>query len=77
MSKNWYPVINYETCIVCGACVDKCSHEVYEVSSGKVNVINPDNCIDRCRSCKKICPSDSIQYVGDTGQKSTRSCCCS
>ncbi|ACL19279.1 hypothetical protein Dhaf_1222 [Desulfitobacterium hafniense DCB-2] len=23
MSKNWYPVIDYETCTECGACVAK------------------------------------------------------
>ncbi|WP_243145980.1 4Fe-4S binding protein [Clostridium chromiireducens] len=22
MSKSWYPVINYELCTECGACVD-------------------------------------------------------
>ena len=30
MSKKWHPVINYESCSECGACVKKCSYGVYE-----------------------------------------------
>lgn len=29
MSKTWYPVIDYEKCIECGACTEKCKHGVY------------------------------------------------
>ena len=35
MSKNWYPVINYETCSECGACFNKCTHGVYEKKDEK------------------------------------------
>jgi ferredoxin len=41
MSKRWYPVINYETCIECGACIQKCSHGVYDKEEVKPNVIYP------------------------------------
>lgn len=26
MSQKWYPIINYETCVECGACVEKSTH---------------------------------------------------
>jgi len=76
MSKKWYPVINYETCTECGACVEKCSHGVYEKGSFKPNVIHPDGCIDGCRGCQKLCPTASIDYVGDVGQDSSCGCSC-
>lgn len=30
MSKTWYPIINDENCVECGACFDKCSHNVFK-----------------------------------------------
>ncbi len=77
MSKKWYPVINYENCDECGACVKKCKNGVYEPNTTKPNVINPDGCIDGCRGCQKLCPSDAIDYVGDTGEQTEVSCGCS
>lgn len=75
MAEKWYPVINYESCIECGACVDKCPHGVYEKGTKKPVVIYPEGCIYGCRGCQKLCPADSIKYFGDTGKES--SCCCS
>ncbi|NLI92555.1 MAG: 4Fe-4S binding protein [Peptococcaceae bacterium] len=77
MSKKWYPVINYENCIECGACVDKCSHGVYEKGMNKPNVIYTDGCVEGCRGCQKLCPVDAIEYVGDTGSDSGCDCGCS
>lgn len=76
MSKKWYPVINYETCIECGACIEKCSHGVYDKSNSKPTVIHPEGCIDGCRGCQNLCPSESIQYVGDTGINKGGGCSC-
>lgn len=76
MSKNWYPVINTETCTECGACVEKCSHGVYEKGISKPNVVYPDGCIDGCHGCQKLCPTDSIDYVGDVSQASSCGCSC-
>jgi len=76
MSKKWYPVINYETCNECGACVNKCSHGVYEKSTSRPHVINPDGCIDGCHGCQKLCQTQSIEYVGDTGQSQSISIDC-
>ena len=84
MAKNWYPVIDDETCIECGKCVSKCTHGVYDKSSPqKPVVINPNECIDKCHGCGNLCPTGSITYHGDdTGwkppnAKNKNSCCSS
>ena len=66
MAENWYPVIDKETCIECGKCVDKCTHGVYDKSSPKKPiVIDPDECIDKCHGCGNLCPTGSITYNSD------------
>ena len=78
MSKSWYPVIDYELCTECGACVDKCSHGVYDKSKyPSPKVINTDGCIQGCQGCGNLCPSGAIKYVGDAGDKNDCGCCCS
>lgn len=42
MSKTWFPVISYEKCNECGACVEKCTHGVYEKGG-----TSPDSDISR------------------------------
>lgn len=74
MAGKWYPVINYESCIECGACVDRCTHGVYKTGTNKPMVIYTDGCIDGCRGCQKLCPTDSIEYFGDTGEASSCGC---
>lgn len=67
MAKNWYPIINEDLCSQCHTCTDFCAHEVYIVGDdGYPKVVNPDNCVEFCRGCAKICPSDAITYFGDT-----------
>lgn len=66
MAKMWYPVIDYVTCLECGACIKKCPHGVYErEKSPSPIVVNPDNCIDKCHGCGNLCPVGAITYVGD------------
>lgn len=77
LSKKWYPVINYEECIECGACVGKCSHGVYESNNIKPVVINVEGCIDGCRGCQNLCPTGAIEYVGDADGQSSCDCSCS
>jgi NAD-dependent dihydropyrimidine dehydrogenase PreA subunit len=66
MAKNWYPIINKETCMECGKCIKKCAHGVYDKNS-PLNpvVIFPDGCVNKCHGCGNICPSGSITYKGD------------
>jgi NAD-dependent dihydropyrimidine dehydrogenase PreA subunit len=66
MAKNWYPIINEDLCINCNTCVDFCTHDVYKSDDQFPQVINQDNCVEFCRGCSKICPSEAITYFGDT-----------
>jgi NAD-dependent dihydropyrimidine dehydrogenase PreA subunit len=77
MSKKWYPVINYENCVECGACIEKCKNGVYDKAQEAPKVINPEGCVDGCRGCQNLCPADAIDYVGDNGQQQTVTCQCS
>lgn len=69
MAKMWYPVIDYSTCIECGACVTKCSHGVYSKTKSPTPVVKrPEACVDHCHGCGNICPVGAITYLGeDTG----------
>jgi len=84
MAKTWYPVIDYLTCIECGACVSKCPHGVYETEKAPSPVVkNPEACIDHCHGCGNRCPAGAITYVGDDtgwtppngGLKAGKNCC--
>ncbi|MDI3534685.1 MAG: hypothetical protein PWQ82_1050 [Thermosediminibacterales bacterium] len=76
MSKKWYPIINLEKCSGCMACVDFCSHGVYEVRNDAPYVIKPEACVEGCRGCQKKCPESAIEYAGDDGSFASGSCCC-
>jgi len=77
LSKNWYPVLNYEQCTACGACLRKCSHGVYEDKDGMMVVVSPEGCVEGCRGCQKLCPSGAISYFGEQNPDSKPgSCCC-
>ncbi|MFA6866360.1 MAG: 4Fe-4S dicluster domain-containing protein [Clostridia bacterium] len=68
MSKIWYPVINTEKCIECGACIKKCKYGVYKNGTKTPIVIYPEGCIQGCKGCGNICPVGAIEYIGDKGQ---------
>ena len=77
MSKTWYPMIDSEKCIECGACIDKCSHGVYDKEQAPTPVVTaPDDCVQGCHGCGNLCPAEAITYVGDTGQDSGEDCGC-
>ena len=77
MSRRWYPVINYEKCIECGVCTNKCKHGVYDLKKAPAPiVIIPDNCIQGCHGCGNLCPTGAIEYVGDN-QEINGNCGCS
>ena len=76
MSKKWYPVINCENCTECGACINKCSHGVYDKESDTPKAVYPEGCIDGCRGCQQLCPTGAIDYVGDTGINDDKGCDC-
>lgn len=75
MSLKWYPVINDEMCTDCGMCIAKCTRGVYDKDCIHPTVILPENCVEGCRGCQKLCPSDAISYVGDDGAIPSFGCC--
>ena len=79
MSKTWYPMINYENCIECGACVEHCTHGVYNKEKAPRPVVAfQEGCIQGCTGCKRTCPSEAIAYFGaeDVGEGNREACCC-
>lgn len=81
MTKTWYPVIDYEKCVECGACTEKCKqgkHGVYDQSKAPTPVvIFPEGCVQGCRGCANLCPQQAIIYVGDESNKTDGECGCS
>ena len=77
MSKIWYSVIDYEKCIECGACTNKCKHGVYDLRKAPMPVVViPENCIQGCHGCGNLCSTKAISYVGDLGE-GNGNCSCS
>jgi NAD-dependent dihydropyrimidine dehydrogenase PreA subunit len=77
MSKSWYPVINYELCAQCGACVEKCSHGVYnKAKAPRPVVVFPEGCVQGCHGCGNLCPNGAIEYFGDIKEADMESCGC-
>nr|WP_278309062.1 4Fe-4S dicluster domain-containing protein [Peptoclostridium litorale] len=68
--------MDYENCIDCGVCLNKCKNGVYEKRENSIVVVNPQVCIQGCRGCQNLCPADAISYVGDTGKTDDSECSC-
>ncbi len=66
MAAAWYPVIDPDLCSNCNTCLDFCSHGVFEAGEDHPVVAQPGACVEFCRGCSKICPSEAISYFGDT-----------
>ncbi len=65
MAERWHPIISREKCIECGACVDFCPHGVFELDEeGRPVVVAPEECVEFCRGCQKVCPEEAISYAG-------------
>jgi len=66
MSERWYPIIDYDKCVGCLACMEFCPHGVFEEKDGKPLVAHPEDCVDFCRGCQRgACDHDAISYFGD------------
>jgi len=66
LAKNWYPIIDYDLCTGCLTCLNFCPHGVYKPGEdGKPRVAHPENCVELCRGCQKVCPSGAIRYFGE------------
>jgi len=51
-------IINRDTCIACGACVETCPVNAIAFDEGKA-VIDQDKCV-KCGACKDACPVSAI-----------------
>ncbi|MGX8680193.1 MAG: DUF362 domain-containing protein [bacterium] len=51
-------VVEQETCVGCGSCVDSCPVGAIDVDAGYA-VIDADACID-CGACEGTCPVEAI-----------------
>jgi len=77
MSKKWYPILNFEQCTACGACLRKCQHGVFKDKGGMIVVVKPEGCVEGCHGCQKLCPSGAISYFGEKNPDVKQgSCCC-
>ncbi len=61
---QWFPTIDYGTCLADQVCVDFCKSGVFEwdESAGQVLVVARLNCVVGCSKCAEICPSRSIHF---------------
>lgn len=53
-----FPIVNTETCIGCGACVDICPSEAIHLENNKAK-ITTTNC-KNCKACVNACPVGAI-----------------
>ncbi|XCN71967.1 MAG: 4Fe-4S binding protein [Candidatus Electrothrix aestuarii] len=57
-------IIDKEKCNGCGACVDACPGDVYELREGKAVAVNPDAC-HHCHTCEDVCEQDACHVVDE------------
>ncbi|TAL25938.1 MAG: ferredoxin [Nitrospirae bacterium] len=56
------PVVDYETCIGCGSCIELCP-AVFELRDDKAWVIGADKCgTCNCQEAIDICPVQAISW---------------
>ena len=54
MSRTWYPIIDKDACIGCGACLDLCQHGVYKAQTQATcpDIVYPRGCVHGCRGVR-------------------------
>jgi NAD-dependent dihydropyrimidine dehydrogenase PreA subunit len=53
------PKVDPDKCTGCGACVDICPTEVFEIENDKAKVARPDDCT-ACETCVEECLEEAI-----------------
>lgn len=55
-----------ELCTGCGRCLEVCPHRVFDLKSGKSEIISKDSCME-CGACAKNCPFNAIEVKPGVG----------
>jgi adenylylsulfate reductase subunit B len=55
------PVVNMDSCNLCGTCADICPGDVLRMNDNGPVIIYPDECW-HCGSCRTHCPTGAISY---------------
>lgn len=58
----WYPVIDDQECTGCGACMEFCANDIFELSDGIMKVKNPLNCVVGCDKCASECQTSALSF---------------
>ena len=60
----WFPHIDQEKCIGCGACIEFCKNGVldFDPETKKARVRAPYDCVIDCSPCARLCPVDAITF---------------
>jgi len=63
----WSPNIDFAKCNLCEGdpqCHKFCPHDVFAIEGNppKLIVKNTDNCVVFCRSCRKVCAPDALNF---------------
>ena len=59
----WFPTLSDALCTNCGACLETCAREVYELDeNGKVYVAEPFLCMVGCCFCKSVCEPHALLF---------------
>lgn len=61
MSRDVYPEIDTESCIVCGRCVEACSFEVLKLRKNGPRARGIGECIV-CGQCVAVCPEGAVSH---------------
>ena len=59
--SNFVAVVDPESCIGCGDCLDRCQMDALELGDETVRVIE-EYCLG-CGNCISVCPSESLSLV--------------
>jgi NAD-dependent dihydropyrimidine dehydrogenase PreA subunit len=59
---EWFPTINYDKCVSCMACLNKCTHGVYAEDNRRPKVVNKMGCVVGCTGCQKVCAQGAISH---------------